>query len=351
MEHKYRRSIFWPLLLVTIGVIFLLNTLGIIPGDGWELFLKLWPLLFLIGGLDNIFQGRGYIWGVISLGLGTVFLLANFGYLEWSSFGLLLRLWPLLLVAAGLDLIFRGRSLVTTIVSVLLAVIIVAGILWFTLSGGILVQQEVSPLSQALGSAEKLNIQITNPAGRVEILSGASTGQALEGELTLAPRQSIDQSYDVRNGIGDLRLKSSDTVFLPWSGGFNQPKWDIQLTEAVPISLTVSTAAGNQLIDLTALNIEKLDLAVAVGEMDVVLPADGEFSGRLGIPVGIIKVNIPEGALVEFRVNGVFLSKSIPPGYSASGNIIYSSGANSNNANMYITIDQPIGRLILMETN
>ena len=53
METKARRSIFWALLLISIGVVFLLNTLGYIPGNGWELFLKLWPLIFIIGGLDK----------------------------------------------------------------------------------------------------------------------------------------------------------------------------------------------------------------------------------------------------------------------------------------------------------
>jgi len=69
VERQYRHSVFFPLLLITIGVIYLLNVLGYILGDPWVLFLKLWPLLFIIGGLDNLFTGRGYIWAVISLGL------------------------------------------------------------------------------------------------------------------------------------------------------------------------------------------------------------------------------------------------------------------------------------------
>lgn len=349
METKHRRSFFWPLLLIVIGVVFLLNTLGFLPGDGWELFLKLWPLLFIVGGLDNIFRGYGYIWAVISLGLGTVFLLANFGYLPWNAFNLLLRIWPLLLIAAGLDLILRGRSLISTLIGVLLAVVVIGGIIWLALGGVAGVAGDTTPLSEALGGASQLNVYISNPAGRVEIGSYDSTGKAVDGSLTLAPRQGIDHRYQVRSGVGDLRVTASESGFLPWAGGFSRPAWVLHLSREVPIALTVNTAAGEQQIDLRGLEIESLDLSVAVGSLDVTLPENGEFSGRLANPVGMIRVGVPRGALVEFRTNGVFLARSIPSGFTVSGERIYSPGANSANAQMKITIDQPIGRLVLIE--
>ncbi len=349
METHYRRSIFWPLLLITIGVIFLLNTLGFIHGDGWDLFLKLWPLFFIIGGLDNIFQGRGYIWAVISLGLGVVFLLANFGYIEWSSFSLLLRFWPLLLIAAGLDLIFRGRSLLTTLVGVILAVVVVGGILWFALSGGAVAAQQTTPLAQALGDVQSLNVYISNPAGQVEIGAAEGAGKAYEGSLILAPRQSVSDRYELKNGVGNLRITSAGNAFLPWTGGFDRPLWQLGLSGQVPLELTVDTAAGEQQIDLRELDVQSLDLSVAVGELNVILPEEGDFDGNLANPVGMIRVSIPRGALVELRTNGVFLSKSVPAGFSISGDRIYSPGANSASAEMRINIDQPIGRLVILE--
>ena len=47
----------------------------------------------------------GLIGPLILIGLGVVFLLNNLGILDWSIWEILLRLWPVLLVAAGLDLI------------------------------------------------------------------------------------------------------------------------------------------------------------------------------------------------------------------------------------------------------
>lgn len=349
MERHYRHSLFFPLLLITVGVIYLLNVLGYILGDPWVLFLKLWPLLFIIGGLDNLFTGRGYIWAVISLGLGTAFLLANFGYLPWSSFTLFLRFWPLLLIAAGLDLIFRGRSPLATVIGVLLAVVLVGGVIWFAMSGVTTSAANLTTLSQPLGNAQKLTVQITNPTGQVEIRANSDSKNAFDGKVTLAPRETIDKSYEIKNGTGDLQIKSSGEAFLPWTAGFTQPQWNLSLTNAVPLSLEVRTAAGEQKIDLRAFNLEDLTLAVAVGQLTVILPAEGSFSGSLASPVGVINISVPSGALVEFQTNGVFVAKTITGGFTVSGNRIYSRGATSQNATIHITINQPIGRLVLSE--
>ena len=349
MERHYRHSIFFPLLLISVGVIYLLNVLGYIQGDWWGLFLKLWPLLFIIGGLDNFVMGRGYIWGVISIGLGAIFLLANFGYLQWGSLTLLLRFWPLLLIAAGLDLIFRGRSFGVTVIGVLLALVLVGGVFWIALSGATPTAANTTQVTQTLGDAHQLTVEINNPTGLVEISASTSSSIALQGEITLSSRETLDKKYFVQNGTGDLTIKTSGVEFLPWVSGFGQPSWELILTNAVPVSLTVETAAGEQQIDLRGMDLVNLNLSVAIGQINVTLPASGDYSGRLASPIGSIHVTVPSGALVEFQTNGVFEAKSVSEGFTVSGNKIYSPGANSQNATMHITIDQPIGKLTLTE--
>lgn len=40
---------FFGLAIITIGIVFLLNSLGIIPGDAWNI---IWPCLLIIIGLS-----------------------------------------------------------------------------------------------------------------------------------------------------------------------------------------------------------------------------------------------------------------------------------------------------------
>jgi hypothetical protein len=47
---------------------------------------------------------------VILIGLGVVFLLNNPGILNWSVWDVIFRLWPVLLIAAGLDILIGRRA-------------------------------------------------------------------------------------------------------------------------------------------------------------------------------------------------------------------------------------------------
>jgi len=349
MEKHNRPGIFWALLLIVLGVVLLLNTMQILPGNFFELILKLWPLLFIIGGLDNLIQGRGWVWGVISLGLGTIFLLANFEYLQWSSLNLLLKLWPLLLVALGLDLIFQGRSPATTIFGILLAVAIVVGVAWFALSSSPSAHLGNTPLMQSLEGATSANIRISDPVGRLEISSGASGGLLMEGTADILGNQTLSQDYDVKNKHGSLNLSTSGKSVGPWVTGFDEPLWLIEVTDEVPLTLNTETAAGSMSVDLTGLDIDEFTATVAVGSLEVTLNSEDEMQGKLSNPVGKITINIPQGALVEITFETAISAQNVPDGFVKIGKTVYSPNATANNSRINLIVEQPIGFVTLAE--
>jgi hypothetical protein len=53
-----RRGVFWPLLLIALGLIFLLQNFGFISGVSWRAVASLWPLLLVLIGLDIAFARR-----------------------------------------------------------------------------------------------------------------------------------------------------------------------------------------------------------------------------------------------------------------------------------------------------
>jgi hypothetical protein len=53
-----RRGVFWPLLLIALGLVFLLQNYGLISGISWIAIASLWPLLLVLIGLDIAFARR-----------------------------------------------------------------------------------------------------------------------------------------------------------------------------------------------------------------------------------------------------------------------------------------------------
>lgn len=347
MEKRRRPSIFWALVLIIIGVVLLLNTMQILPGNFFELILKLWPLLFIIGGLDNIIQGRGWVWAVISLGLGTIFLLANFGILSWNSLSLLLKLWPLLLVAWGLDLIFHGRSPAATIIGVLLGLLIVLAVGWYAISNTPQARVGNTAVSQPLEDAASATVRISDPVGRMEISGGAGKNMLLEGTVDLVPNLSLSQEYNVKNGHGSLNISTSGSTIGPWVTGFGEPLWLMELNDNVTLTLNSETAAGSLALDLTGLDIDQLTATVAIGSLDLTLDPNDTLEGKLSNPIGKINIIVPKGTLVEITLDTAISTQNLPDGFKKLGNIIYSPNTNASNASVRLTVEQPIGLVFI----
>jgi hypothetical protein len=104
-QHNYaaRKQVMWGLVLIAVGVIFLLDRMGI--ADLRELW-HYWPLLIVAAGIN---QTIGYPSArEFSNGLWTVFIgLWLFAVFE-GMLGLSFRnSWPLFLLMAGLQMVLR----------------------------------------------------------------------------------------------------------------------------------------------------------------------------------------------------------------------------------------------------
>ena len=75
---KYR-SFFWPMILIGVGLVWLLGNLGVIPAFEPMWLLRLWPLLLIAIGIDLLFARRsqvvGAILGILVIGVVVAFLI------------------------------------------------------------------------------------------------------------------------------------------------------------------------------------------------------------------------------------------------------------------------------------
>lgn len=66
MKKHLSERIVGALFFITMGIVFLLNTMGYLPWSFWLVVLKLWPALIILGGLRLLFGNNwiGNVWGV-----------------------------------------------------------------------------------------------------------------------------------------------------------------------------------------------------------------------------------------------------------------------------------------------
>jgi len=130
----------------------------------------------------------GLVGPVILIGLGVVFLLNNLGILSWSLWDVIFRLWPVLLIAAGLDILLGRRSAWGSLLALVLTLIVLAGALWlFGAYAGTERAGVGDEIRQALDGATEAEVIIAHSVGtlRVESLlaSRAESANLIEGVL------------------------------------------------------------------------------------------------------------------------------------------------------------------------
>jgi Domain of unknown function (DUF5668) len=105
-RHKRVTAVVFGVILIGLGVLFLLQNLGLF--DAGEIG-SWWPLLLIGFGVSSLIAPKdagASAGGAILAGIGTYFLLVKFDVIEWR----LRDVWPVLLLLCGIALIGRAIS-------------------------------------------------------------------------------------------------------------------------------------------------------------------------------------------------------------------------------------------------
>lgn len=141
------------------------------------------------GRPDRPAHHGGFVGPTILIGLGVLLLLSNLGMLQWSVWDTAWRLWPILLIAAGLDVLIGRRSALGSLFSALIVLALIAGGVWLVAApGGLgisafgreMIGQSVS---QSLDGARLADVSIRPAAASLRIAGGAPAGKLVEGTV------------------------------------------------------------------------------------------------------------------------------------------------------------------------
>ncbi|TAK13605.1 MAG: hypothetical protein EPO32_04750 [Anaerolineae bacterium] len=284
---------------------------------------------------------------LVLIGIGAILLMINLGLMESARLIHLARLWPLLLVGAGINLLFQRMPWVGNIVAILL----VGGALAFlyfapqlgleTPGGGDLITESFSEPLEAATAAD-IRLDIDRGTLNVSALEGGT--DLFQAEVNHNQRVTFTAGGSQRKDIL-LRLDAVDFADLFDLLTDVQMTTTVGLSPSVPLNFDADLGAGNGTLDLSGLTLTAIDASAGSGSLTALLPG-GEYPVELNAGSGSLTVTFAPDAVIDLSGNIGSGRISLTLGAGVSGSIELDAGSG----NINITLPQGVGVQVIGET-
>ena len=248
---------------------------------------------------------------VLLILIGVILLLNVLDVLDWSIWWSVLRLWPVLLIAAGLELLL-GRTRWGALLATILVVGVIVAALWLTYTGAMPSGLETAQIRQPLGDATRAEITLDPVVGTLQLEAAPESANLIDGEIRKGRSEDIQESYRP----GDTAIYNLSTDGPSWdfaTGAWDESRvWDLGLSPAASLALETDMAVGDDQFNLTGLTIERLSADMGMGRILVTLPSTGRFSVTLSQGLGVIEIVIPEGMAVRIQADTAMAGREMP---------------------------------------
>jgi hypothetical protein len=169
--------------------------------------------------------------------------------------------------------------------------------------------------AQSFDGASRANVRLQFGAGQLTLGALEAGHAGLATATVVGPSSYLPApTYRVRDGVGELAyMIRDDEMRLPFfRGGEDLARMNVQLARNAPMALTVEAGAADSTLDLSALQITRLDLQTGVADTRVLLP---QAAGRTSVSVtgGVtdLTFEVPQGVAADIQVSDGMASRSI----------------------------------------
>jgi hypothetical protein len=256
-------------------------------------------------------SGRSLFWPLILIGIGVIWLLTNLGVLSAANIGVLFRLWPLILIIIGVDLLVGRNSPVLRQWIGLGGVALILILMLIGPSLGLVTKLDVKTetYSAALADATSAAVSVSANAAQLTIKPLTDSNNLLNasvkytGEIEFKNEGETERTISLKEKANNnFGLNGFDWLFAPAD---QQLRWDIGLNPKVPLTLNISTGVGGATLDLTPFKLTGLNLATGTGGFNVTLPnVEKTYNAQIASGTGGGKIVIQDGAAVTLNLSG-----------------------------------------------
>ena len=199
-----------------------------------------------------------------------------------------------------------------------------------------------------LGSAQAVKVKIEMGAGELAIAGNA--GDLMEGNFRFNVADWQPQvRYTESGSQGALNVSHREKAVSIPVGKTLVNQWDLRFNNAVPLDLEVNTGAGDNMLDLSGLDLTSLSLETGAGTTEVDLRGDYGHDLRVTINggVGNLTVRLPDGMGVHVSTNigvGGLTNSGLLRDGDAYVNALYGNAAHT----LFLEIETGVGAVQLL---
>lgn len=233
---------------------------------------------------------------IVLIAIGIVIMLMNLGVMTWFTTLRFLQLWPVVLMAVGVDIWTRGRYRFM----VVLAALVVAVGLYFT-GGSFLgtTRATTEQIEQSLESATRATVTITSGVSELRVTGLNDSINLISGKIDLAGGERASKAFAKNGDAATYELRSE------WPQGravnVRNHLWDLALTTRVPLNLTIEAGVGRSTLDLRDMQLSGLEVNTGVGETTINL-ATGSYKANISTGVGATTIRLPTGVAARVEL-------------------------------------------------
>lgn len=230
-------------------------------------------------------RNRSYFWPAILILTGVLALVAETGAISGGRLLRLADLWPLILIAVGLELMNRRvlqgprRDLATALI-VLLA--LGGAVAYVAVRGPVSDTTQSMDTSDAVGSLSQATVDVNAGVATLTMEGSKSLGSDLyRAHIEYAgtkPAISLDRS------TGSLRIVKNDDFAFFANRRF---VLDLQLNSAVSWNVSTNAGSSNDTLNLSAVKVGSITLNAGASRTDI----------TLGRPTGTVPISVDGGAI------------------------------------------------------
>lgn len=311
---------------------------------------------------DGRVRGGSVVFPLLLIGVGALFLAR-----EWMPFfnpwPVLWKYWPIFLIMVGAGMFWdrsashrdpegRDKFPVGTMIGTILFLCVMTFLLWrghaFENHGWTSASTHGGHTSETINKqgAKAARLLVQMPAGELRMQGGAE--HLLQSDFTFGPGWGAPNvEYSVESGIGTLRIDQQ-------SGGQFAVKsdntWDLKVNDDTPLEVKVDMGAGRGELNLSKVDLTRLDVNIGAGQMNVDLTGERNKDLQVVIHggVGQALVRLPKNIGVVATVHGGLGSIDVHGLKEEDGkyvNAIYGKSPNT----LRLTVEGGIGQIRLDE--